>query len=81
MNNSETLISAFLGKENAFPENHEKALQFMNAHEESVLQQLVNVEQNDFFETQAVERAFISLRADKRYDRYAQDDIGDSDAK
>lgn len=75
MNNSETLISAFIENVNRYPEHHKGIQQFMNVQEESVLQQTVNVQQNDFFETQAVERAFISLRADKRYARYAQNDI------
>lgn len=75
MNNSEALISAFLGKENNYSAPHEDMQQFMNSQEESVLQQSVNAEQNDFFETKAVECAFISLRADKRYARYSQSDI------
>lgn len=76
MNDFEVLISSFVREEPPVcPERHEVVKPFMNAHEDSVLQQKFDVEQDDFFETQAVERAFISLRADKRYSRYVQDDI------
>ena len=54
---------------------NEKEESFMNGHEDSILQILSDVEKDDFFETQAIERAFISLRSDKRYARYSQADI------
>lgn len=75
MNDFEALVSSFVNEITVQPVRHKVVMPFMNAHEESVLQQIVNEEQNEFFETRAVERAFISLRADRRYSRYAQEDI------
>lgn len=69
------LATSFID-ESPFVDSHSQMVKpFMNAYEDSALQPVVNAEEEDFFETQAVERAFISLRSDRRYSRYAQDEI------
>lgn len=75
MNEIESLISSFIKKVSIPTVRSLSKESFMNTHEEFALQQNENVEEDDFFETQLVERAFISLRSDKRYSRYQQNDI------
>lgn len=75
MNDIESLISSFINEKPIPAVRRMPKVSFMNAHEVFALQQNENVEEDDFFETQLVERAFIALRSDKRYSRYKQIDI------
>lgn len=75
MNDIEEIFSSFLKETSAIPAQRIPTNTFMNTYEEKVLQESVNDELDDFLETQAVERAFVSLRSDKRYTRYTQDEI------
>lgn len=75
MNDIESLISSFINEKPIPAVRRMPKVSFMNAHEDFALQQNENIEEDDFFETQLVERAFISLRSDKRYSRYKQIDI------
>lgn len=75
MNNIDALTSSFFNERPLQPVLHEAAVPFYNVHEETVLQGPVDVDLDDLFETQAIERAFISLRSDKRYLRYTQEEI------
>lgn len=75
MNDIESLISSFINEKPIPAVRQMPKVSFMNTHEDFALQQNENVEEDDFFETQLVERAFISLRSDKRYSRYKQIDI------
>ena len=75
MNEIESLISSFINEDPIPNVRRLPTVSFMNAHEKFALQQNENVEEDDFFETQLVERAYISLRSDKRYSRYKQNEI------
>lgn len=76
MNDIDSLISSFINERPLQPILHEEVVKpFINVREKPALKGQIDIDLDELFETQAVERAFISLRSDKRYQRYTQDEI------
>lgn len=76
MNDFDALVSSFINERPSQQVSHEEAAtSFINVRENLALQGPIDIDLDELFETQAVERAFISLRSDKRYLRYTQDEI------